>query len=134
MDPRSSSLYSQNPVSDRLVNRVHIFKTGISKIISNIISLSTYKSHNGHFLQGSATKILYVYHVSLKRDSSASIGTRLRTGGPRFNFRQMQGFFSSSPHPDRHWDLPSPLENGYRGYCKRGNEPSDSIKGREYLA
>jgi hypothetical protein len=47
-------------------------------------------------------------------DISVSIVTRLKAGRLGFDFLEVQGHFSSPPHPDRLWGPPSLLLNGYR--------------------
>jgi hypothetical protein len=56
-----------------------------------------------------------------KRGSSVWRVTRLRAKRPRFDSRQGWGFFFLfSPRPDRLWDPPRLLSNGYQGPFPRG--------------
>jgi hypothetical protein len=62
----------------------------------------------------------YIYNLRLHHCSSVSIVTRLRAGPPGFKSRQGQGFFPSTPRPDRPFDSPSLLSNSYRECFPQG--------------
>jgi len=55
----------------------------------------------------------------MSRGSSVS---RIPAGRQRFKARKGQWWvsFSSPPHPDRLWDPPSPLSDGYQGRLHLG--------------
>jgi hypothetical protein len=77
-----------------------------------ILWLRNYKLLGLYSLESGVLYLLVLYSVAtVGRDSSVGIASRFGLDGPGIEFRWRRGF----PHrPDRSWDPPSPLYNGYR--------------------
>jgi hypothetical protein len=71
----------------------------------------------------SMSRYIYIYiyrKVTRSRNSSVDISTGYELDGRGSIPVTVKIFFSSPQRPDRIWDLPSLLSNGYRGLFPRG--------------
>jgi hypothetical protein len=61
--------------------------------------------------------VIFLYHITVNRDSAVGIATDYRLDDRGFGFRVPVGsrIFSSPRRPDRLWGLPNLLSNGYQG-------------------
>jgi hypothetical protein len=69
-----------------------------------------------------ATCQAHIIFLDLIGSRDSSVVQRWATGCMIWGSRSGRGwtFFSSPPRPDRLWDLPSLLSNGYRGHFPWG--------------
>jgi hypothetical protein len=78
--------------------------------------------HFAQYLQGNARKIILVWHGREIQDSAVDIATGYGLDDRGVGIRVPVGsrIFSPPRRPDRLWDLPRLLSNGYRGLFAQG--------------